>query len=325
MRSPLIQRVRLVFLAVIVLTAHSSFAAETCNRVVAIVNNQVITLHELNQTIKELTGYAAEDLKQRNEAQFLDARRQILTSLIDERIADEKTKELKINVTDRQVDAAIEKIKRDYQMTHEDFLVRLRSEGLTYEKYRERIKSQIERAQLIEYEVKSKIIISEEDIARYYEQSSSHLGTESKVHLASIFLANRHPDDSGETDALRKRGEEILARLKAGEDFAEMARKFSEGPGADEGGDLGTFQWNQLDDEAMRYLEGLPEGGFTDLIVRKNGVQIIRLVKREERDKRPLAEVRDAIYETLYRQEVDRRYKEWIKGLRESSYTKIIF
>lgn len=302
-----------------------SLAAETCNRVVAIVNNQVITLHELNKTIKELTGHAPEDLQARNEGQFLDARRQILNRLIDEKIAEEKIKELRISVGDRQIDATIERIKQDNGMTQEDLLARLQSDGITYEKYRERIKSQIERAQLIEYEVKSKIIVSEADIARYYEQNQTHFGTGDRVRLAGIFLMRKKPDDPNEMDELKKKGAEILAGLRNGEDFTTLARRFSEGPGADEGGDLGSFKWDQLDPEARAFLEGVSEGGYTDLIVRKNGVQIIKLVEKEEGKKKTLDEARQAIYEILYRQEVDQRYTEWIKGLRESSYTKIVF
>jgi len=325
MRSTPFVRMFFFFLAVIGLMPALSYAAETCNRVVAIVNNQVITLYELNKTIKELTGQSAEELKQRNEKEFLDARRQILYRIIDEKITEEKIKELKINVSDRQVDAAIERIKSDNQMTHEDLLARLQADGLTYEKYRERIKAQIERAQLIEYEVKSKIIVSEADIERFYEENKSHFGTGEKVRLASIFLVRKDPNDTGELDALKKRGGEILAKLKAGADFSELARRFSEGPGADDGGDLGSFQWDQLDAEAKKFLEGIPEGGYTDLIMRPNGLQIIKVVEKQEGKKKSLEEVRNSIYEILYRQEVDNRYNEWIKGLRESSYTKIIF
>jgi peptidyl-prolyl cis-trans isomerase SurA len=178
---------------------------------------------------------------------------------------------------------------------------------------------------LIDYEVKSKIIISDADVARHYEKHASSFGSEGKVHLASIFLMRKNPNDPGETDDLRRRGEEILAKLKAGEAFAEIAKRFSEGPGADEGGDLGAFRWDQLDPEARKVLEEIPEGGFTDLIVVPNGLQIIKILEKQEAKKRPLEDVRDAIYETLYRQEVDRRYNEWIEGLRKSSYTKIIF
>ena len=325
MTKALLLRTCLFFLFAAGASAVSAHATETRNRVVAVVNNQIITLHELNKTIKELTGYSAEDLRQRNELQFQDVRRQILTRLIDEKIAEEKIRELNINVGDRQIDAAIERIKQDNRLTQEDLLAKLEEDGLTYEKYRERIKGQIERAQLVDYEVKSRIIISEADIARYYEQNASSFEQEEKVHLASIFLMRKNPNDPEELNELRGRGEQILAVLKAGEPFAEVAGRYSDGPGADEGGDLGAFRWDQLDPEARRVLEAVPEGGVSDLLVRPNGLQIIKIVQKQAGKKRPLEEVREAIYEILYRKEVDRRYNEWIEGLRQSSYTRIIF
>jgi peptidyl-prolyl cis-trans isomerase SurA len=193
MKGALFFRTGFIFLVVTGLAAVSSYATETRNRVVAIVNNQIITLHELNKTIKELTGHSAEDLRLHNEERFLEARRQILSHLIDEKIAEEKIKELNITVGDRQIDAAIERIKRDNRLTQEDLAARLERDGLTYEKFRQRIKGQIQRSQLIEHEVKSRIIISDADIVRSYEQNPSFYGEEEQVHLASIFLMRKNP------------------------------------------------------------------------------------------------------------------------------------
>ena len=97
-------------------------AAEVCNRVVAVVNNDVITLYELNNRMKEMTGVPAEELKLKSEAMYLDARGKILELLIDEKIAQAKIKELRIQVSDKQVDSYIEKVKRDNQLTQEDLV-----------------------------------------------------------------------------------------------------------------------------------------------------------------------------------------------------------
>ena len=191
MKKPPFARIFFLLLAVTGLMPAFSFAAETCNRVVAIVNNQVITLYELNKTIKEMTGYSAEDLRLRDEQQFLDARKQILYRIIDDKIAEEKIKELKINISERQIDAAIERIKSDNHMTQEDLVARLQVDGVTYEKYRERIKGQIERAQLIEYEVKSKIIISEADISRYYEENKEQFKSDEQIRVAATDTEHR--------------------------------------------------------------------------------------------------------------------------------------
>ena len=139
-----------------------SVCAEIFNRVVAIVNDDVITLHELNQRIKEMTGSKAADLKLRDEQKYLEARRQILEMMIDERCAEVKIRELEINVAPREIDAAIEKLKLNNRWTHEDLVDRLTKRGITYEKYRENVKNDLERLKLINTQVNSKIIIREE-------------------------------------------------------------------------------------------------------------------------------------------------------------------
>ena len=297
--------------------------AEPLNRVVAIVNNDVITLHELNIKIKEMTGSTPEDLRSRGEQMLLEMQRQVLEILIVQRLTEAKIRDLGIKVSQKEVEEAVERIKRENQLTHEDLLNRLKRDGLTYEKYLENVKKDIERVQVINYEVRSKIIISEDKIRQYYEENRAKFSADEKVHLAGIFIARKPGGEKQGRDELLAKGEEVLARLKKGEDFAELARMFSAAPGADDGGDLGVFDATQLEPELVRIIEGMREGECSDLIVRSNGVQIIRLVKREGGKRKPLEAVRESIYSTLYQEEVNQRYMSWIRQLRESSYTKI--
>lgn len=315
----------ILFLAATVMTGTSHAGAETCNRVVAIVNDDVITLHELNKKIKEMTGHTPHDLKLRDESRYIETRRQILDLLIDSKISEEKIKEMGINVTEKQIDETIEKIKKDNHWTHEDLMYGLQSEGLTYEQYRANIKKDLERLHLINFEVKSKIIIREETISQYYENHKEEFSSQGKVHLASIFLMLKDPKDREELESLTQKGEAILTELKGGKDFGELAGKYSDGPGVDEGGDLGVFKITQLDPELRKMLESIPVGGVSELIIRPQGIQIIKLIGKESGKLKGLEEVRDAIYGLLYREEVNKRYAEWIEELRDRSYTKIIF
>lgn len=301
------------------------FAAEVCNRVVAVVNNEVITLYELNNRMKEMTGVTPDELKLKSEATYLDTRKKILELLIDEKIAQAKIKELKIQVSERQVDAYVEKLKRDNQWTQEDLVAGLEKEGLSYEKYRERIKRDIERAQLIEYEVRSKIIIREEAIKKYYEEQKGTFGVAEKVRLAGIFLMRKNLKSEEEMRELYRKAQDIAAKLKAGADFSQMAGTYSEGPGAKEGGDLGQFTVDHLEPGLKSVVEALPEGGVSDPLVRANGIQIIKVTKKQTGKIRSLEEMRDAIYGILYQEEVNRQYQNWIKELRESAYTRVVF
>lgn len=314
-----------LFAVTAIIGLHHAAAAELCNRVVAVVNNEPITLRELNNKIKTLTGLQADELKDRNEEKFLKTRRQVLELLVDEKITRGKIRDLGITVTQSQIDSTIEKMKNDNQLTHEDLLAKLKERGKSYKEYQESIREDLERIQLLNYEVKSKIIIREEDVTAYYEEHKEKFAVIGKVQLASIFLSRKDPNDAKELRDLHQKGLDLLTKLRGGADFAEMAKKHSEGPGADEGGDLGIFKTKNLDPELKKLCESLPEGGISDLIVRPNGIQIIKLVKKREARTRSLDEAKDAVYNVLYRKEVNKRYLDWIKGLRAESYTKITF
>lgn len=302
-----------------------SSPGEIANRVVAIVNSDIITLYELNVKMRELTGLAPDDLRRRDEKGYIETRRRVLDLLIDEKITREKIQQLGIKVTSKEIDAAIEEVKKSNNLTHEDLIAGLKKRGLTYEAYRENLKSEIERMRLVGYEVKSKIIIREEMVAQYYDRHIADFTKEERVRLAVIFLAKEKRGSGDEADALAAKTKEVLNRIQRGEDFAELAKQFSDGPGAQEGGDLGFFKVAELDPQLRDLISGLKEGEAQGPIERPNGVQFVKVVIRESGGARPLEEAKDAIYDILYREEVNNRYASWIKELREKAYTKVIF
>jgi peptidyl-prolyl cis-trans isomerase SurA len=298
--------------------------AETCNRVVAIVNNEVITQYELEKRIREVTGFSTDDLKTKEPQRLGETRRKVLDLLIDEKIAEEKVKELNIKVTQKQVEATIQRMRENQRMSHEEFLAQLEKEGLTHEKFQQKVRRDLERMQLVEFEVRSKIIIRDEAVKEYYERNKKDFGSAEKVRISGIFLILKRPDDSGEMMEIQRKGEEILSRIRAGEDFGELAKAFSDGPGAASGGDLGVFHPDQLEPQLRKMIETLKEGSVSGLLPRQNGILILKLVEKQEGKIKPLDEVSEAIYSILYREEVESRYQSWIQGLRESSYTRIL-
>lgn len=315
----------LICLAIVTLVYHQLVSAEIRNRMVAIVNNEVITLYELNTKTREVTGLDPADLELKDKKKYLETRRKILDLLIEEKIANEKIQELGIKLTPKQVDAAIEKIKKDNQLTHEDLIANLNKQGMSYESYREIIKNDLERMQLINLEVKSKIIIREEKIREFYDEHKDQFSSQEKVRLAGIFLGQKDPSNQREARSLHEKAQTIFNRLKTGEDFGELAREVSQGPGAKEGGDLGLFKTIELDPRLQEAIKELSEDSISEPITTPSGIQIIKLLERQKGRTKPLEEVKDAIYGILYQEEVNKRYSSWIKKLREKAYTKIIF
>ena len=312
-------------LAVVGLGYSPAASVEICNRIVAVVNDEVITLHELDGKIKELTGAEASDLENQDKEAYIEARRKVLDLLINEKIAQEKIKEIGIEVTSREVDSAIEGIKKRNSWTQEDLTAGLNEQGITIEKYRNNIKQEMEQMRLIEFEVKSKIIVLDETIKKYYDDHIDEYKSEEKVRLAIILLMKEHPSPGDETPFLTRKTEEIFSRLQNGEDFGELAKKFSQGPGAESGGDVGFINTSQLDPKLRAIINNMDVGDVSKPMISPTGVQIIKLMEKQEEGAKTVEEVKESIYEVLYNEEINERYSSWVKELREKAYIKIIF
>jgi len=252
--------------SVFVAVSFSQYAsAETSNKVIALVNDEVITLHELNNKIEEMTGLTPNQIRSKDEKSYIETRGKIIELLINEKLTQEKVMEMGIEVTSNQIDNTIENIKTNNKITHEELIADLMNKGMTYEKFQDIIKKDLERMMLINYEVKSKIIIRESQLLEYYENHKEQYTIEGRVHLAGIFLNNHQNDAKGLRD-LSKKGEDILARLRNKKDFGELAKDISEGPGANEGGDLGIFKTAQLDPVLRKALKTCPWAGSVNLL-----------------------------------------------------------
>jgi peptidyl-prolyl cis-trans isomerase SurA len=300
-------------------------SAEIYNRVVAVVNDDVITLHELNSKLKEITGFEPAELQNRDMKKFEESRNGVLSLLIDEKITIAKIAELQIRVTDDEVNAAIEKLKKDNLLTQEELAAGLKERGIPYETYKNLVKRDLELIRLISYEVKSKIIIRDEKIKEYYEQNRGEFTRDGRVHLAAIFLKRKDPSDEKELQKLLAEAEEILSHLRGGESFVDLAKRHSQGPGAQEGGDLGFFKSSQLDPELSSHIAALSPGEVSRPMIRSAGVQIVKLLERQESAPKPLEEAREAIYARLFQEEVHKRYESWLRELRERAFIKIIY
>jgi peptidyl-prolyl cis-trans isomerase SurA len=299
--------------------------AEITNRIVASVNNDIITLWELNASIKRLTGLTPKDLQLRNEKKFYELRRTVLNEMINEKIAEQEIAKLQLTVTDEDVQASIERVKEDNNLTQEQLIASLKAEGTSFEEYKERVRKDIERARLVNHEVRSKIVVTDEDIRRYHENNAQEYRQFHELRLARIFLRVRDPDNAEEIARVRTAGRKILQELNRGGDFFQMARKYSQGPAAPEGGDLGWIALDQVETELRETIAKLSPGEYTDLHPAPSGFQIIRVVDEKKGGVTPLAEVRDEIYSKVFKKKVEEKYAAWIKELREKSYIKVIF
>ena len=189
-------------------------SAEIVDRIVAVVNDDVITLIELNSSLKPYTekigtlGYPPE----KEQELLFKVRKDMLDRLINQKIEDQEIKRSKVEISEEQIDQTIERIKETNYLTDEQLRAALAKDGLTIEEYRKKIKSQILRTRLVNLKVKSKIVITNEDVKAYYEEHIEEYGGKQKYHLRNIIMRVPLFSDTKKKLEIQAKMDEILER-----------------------------------------------------------------------------------------------------------------
>ena len=194
--------VAFLFCGVVLLIVPGAGGAEIVDRIVAVVNDDIISMFEMNQTVKPFTerlktlDYPAEKEKKL----LLKIREDVLNRLIDEKLADQEIKRVRINVSREEVDNAIERFKETNDLTDERLKEALKRDGISMVEYRKHIRDQILRGKLVNREVQSKIVITKADIEAYYKQHPEDYVGKKKFRLRHIIM--RVPSEADEDDRL---------------------------------------------------------------------------------------------------------------------------
>ncbi|MBS0012373.1 MAG: SurA N-terminal domain-containing protein [Desulfobacterales bacterium] len=309
-----------------VLLTFVSFAGarpEVVDRIVAVVNDDIIRLREVERQLQPLR----QQLDSRNlpeeqmREQLYEARMQLIDELINETLADQQIEQAGIQVGEAEVDAAIEQVKQRNRYTDEQLRQALEMQGMSMEQYRGELRRQILRSRLVNRKVKSSIVITDEDIQRYYEEHPDEYGGNPRYKLRNILLAG--PDKNVDDPKIRSRIREIRDALDNGASFGELAEKYSGAQNAEEGGELGEFAVNDLARDLRPVIADLEEGEISDGVETRQGIQIFYVEEIIEAPSEPLESVAAEIEEKLYNEQVDEKYRTWLESLRENAHIRI--
>lgn len=301
-------------------------SAEVVDRIVAVVNDDIITLFDLSHLLKpyvekiEQANYSTEtELKM-----LYRVREDVLNQLVDQKLTDQEIKRTKITISEKEVDDSIEKIKTANFYTDEDMRKELAKSGLTMEEYRQQIKSQILRIKLINLEVKSKIVITTEDIKGYYEKHQNKYAGKEKYHLRNIIMKVPPFADDNDKLEIKTKMDSVLARLNAGESFETLAMIYSESSLAAKGGDLGLFELDSLSPQLKAAIKGMKAGEFTSVTDTDQGYQIFFIQDVSKTPGKSLEDASSEIERILYDEIVNNKFQAWVEDLRKQSHIKII-
>jgi peptidyl-prolyl cis-trans isomerase SurA len=313
-----------IFLLVTLFLTTAS-AAELISGIAAIVNDDIITIYEVNReyaiALKEEEKRTGQPLSQ--EA-LNTLKKDIINALIDRKLIKQKIKELNIVVSEEEVRQSIEDVKKQNKLSQEALASALLAQGLTFDQYRAQIKEQLERLRLMSQEVKSKIQVGEKEVRDYYDANLSQYTEEPTYRARHIFLKIDKQATNEEIKKVMLKAANVMAEAGSGADFTELAKKYSDDPGAaKDGGDLGTFKKGDMLPEIETAVLAMKPGEISELVTSAAGFHIIKLEEKIAGKVKPFESVKGLIDDQLYRQKSEERFKQWAEDLRKSASIEI--
>jgi peptidyl-prolyl cis-trans isomerase SurA len=312
-------RVGIMIIACLLLFADNSHANVLLDRVVAVVNKDVITWSELYKSMeadaspkmKELQKDEQRKAFKENEAVFLE-------TLINVRLQLQEAKNAGVRVSDEELQGTIDSIKNKYSMSDDAFSESLKKEGFTLAEYRKRLWEQILISKLVNSQIRNKIVVTDEDLRKFVTENKEVLENTESYSISQILLKRQKDADSSK---LEEKAGDLLKKIEQGESFSNLAKQYSEDPSANAGGDLGILKKSQLNKNFTDIIDQMKSGDVSKPFWTESGLHIIKLESRTEVKNKDevLEEARNMLNNKIFRE----RYNAWIKSLREKSFIEV--
>lgn len=299
--------------------------AELVDRVAAVVNNDLIPLSEVEaRAAPELQRLRSEpDGKRRGEmrAQIVQ---KALDALIGEKLMEAQIKEFNLEVTESEIDLAIEDVKRQNSIDGAQFETLLAQEGYSIATYRSFMKKHLARLKLVNLKVRSRVKISDEDLKAEYAKQSHDESEDAEVHARHILVQVPQKPTAEQVEAARQKALALAEEArKPGVDFAELAKKKSEGPSASDGGDLGFFRRGVMVAEFEKVAFTLKVGGVSDPVRTKFGWHVLKVEEKRSVPPRPFDEVKEQLREKMLRGQLEKYTEQYVKELRGAAVVEV--
>jgi peptidyl-prolyl cis-trans isomerase SurA len=293
------------------------------DRVVAVVNQEVITLSEVEKWVSPLLREISIEDRLEKQQKINEFRRKVLENLIEEKLIDQEVKKSGIKVSSKDVEAALDEIKQRNATTQEDLEKALANEGLTLEVFKKQIEKRMLRTKLIQWAVKAELKVGEKELKDFYEANIGLYRSNETYRPSHILFVVPRGATPEEVREIRMKCQKVLDKIKRGENFGEMALLYSGDPSSKDGGDLGYFKKGELlpvfEKEALRLRVGEVSG-----IIRTDfGFHIIKLLDRKGGGPLPFEEIKEKVKADHYEKEMEKAFRQFLTTLKEKSVIEV--
>jgi peptidyl-prolyl cis-trans isomerase SurA len=340
---------KLIITLIALACAPALMSAQVVEEIVARVNNQIITLSEFQRSKNELADEVKQQSPSNADAVFSDKEKDVLRDLIDKQLLLEKGKDLGIT-GDTDLIKRLDQMRKDMKLdTMEDLEKAATAQGISYEDFKQNMRDQIVTQKVIGEEVGSHLSITNEEQQRFYDQHKSEMEQPETVRLSEILIApekpseNAKPADNGAANSqapddtakqaadaaalasAEAKANDLLKQIRGGATFDDLAKKYSSGPSAAQGGDLGVFKRGTLAPELENKTFAMKSGEVTDVIRTKQGYVILKVTDHQMAGIPPLKDptVTNKIQDAIYYQKLQPALRAYLTKLREDAYIDI--
>jgi len=330
MKNPHFLWISSLFLAIL-----ASFGARQCHaqakpvvveQIVARVNNQIITMSDYQKGLAGLQDEVEHDCQNCSQQeianQVAERRKNLLRDMIDQQLLIERAKDMDISVETDLIKRLDDIRKQNNLATLDDLEKAVEGQGIVWEDYKNQLRNSMLTQEVIRKEVGGRMDIGNDEVKKYYEAHKQDYNRPEQVELAEIFLTTEKLGPE-EMAAVHTRADDLHNRLVKGEDFTALAKRYSQGSTAQDGGDLGAFERGQLAKQLEDAVFGLQRGQFTDVIQTKTGFEILKVEEHYQAGLQPLDKVEGEITNILYRQKMEPALRQYLAQMREESYVQV--
>jgi parvulin-like peptidyl-prolyl isomerase len=293
------------------------------DEIVARVNSEIITMIDLNKELRILRASLVQDTQnpEQLEQEFQREKRTLLRTMIQTRMLAQRAEEFGISANiEGDVTNVIEEMRKESGIPNLEILDQvLQEQGSSLEDYRQSLKQRLTIDSLLQQFVYSKLTLLTPEIEAYYQEHIEEYTEKAQVELKELLFLTEGEDKA----QLREKAEEVLAQLRAGASFEDLAEQYSDGPTAARGGDIGSFKQGSMSPLIEEVAFQLKEGEISGIIETEYGLQIIKVVSHTANRLRPVEEVRPEISRQLYERKAQPGLRKFMDELREQSYVYI--
>ena len=301
-----------------------SAQAGVVDRIVAVVNDEVITLSELNNAFEPYQERVTANVQGPDREKALgETKTTLLNRMIDNLLMEQESRKTGITVRNEEVTEAIDDMQKQRKISPDEFRKAMQREGITLDAYRNDIRDQLMRMKLIRRDIKSKVAVTDEEIGEYYRKHREDYEGKEAVRIRQILLLLPKEENPAAKEKLRADADAIHKRLLNGEPFELLAAKFSQGPAAAEGGDIGYIEKGMIHAEVEDAAFLLPLNQISGVIESSVGFHIIQVVDRRGAGVKAIENVREEIREKIDREKMEKKFGEWLEELRKKSHIEI--